>query len=118
MRSWYGWCFLVALVTTSQAAGQETTAKSRIVSVNIFKNGLAVVKREVQIPQAGAYRLDASPEPVHGTFWIESSAKIEAAVKLRDVEVPLHAEGVFWIGIANSRVGSKRRQPTHALLAH
>ena len=52
-----------------------------------------MVKREVLVPEAGAYRLDASPEAIHGTFWIESTAKVESAVRMRDVEVPLHAEG-------------------------
>jgi hypothetical protein len=93
MRSKWSWCTLVALAVTSQANGQEAIAKSKIVSVGLFKNGLAVVKREVQIPKDGTYRLDVSPEPVHGSFWIESSAQVEAAVKMRDIEVPLHAEG-------------------------
>ena len=93
MRSKWSWCILAALAVTSQADGQEAIAKSKIVSVGLFKNGLAVVKREVQIPKEGTYRLDASPEPVHGSFWIESDGKVEAAVKMRDVEAPLHAEG-------------------------
>ena len=93
MRSKWSWCILAALAVTSQADAQETIAKSKIVSVGLFKNGLAVVKREVQIPKEGTYRLDASPEPVHGSFWIESNGKVEAAVKMRDVEAPLHAEG-------------------------
>jgi hypothetical protein len=90
---WPSMVLAALLIATPSAHSQETTAKSRIVSVSLFKNGLAVVKREIEIPQAGTYRLDAAPEPVHGTFWIESNAKIEAAVKMRDVEVPLHAEG-------------------------
>src|SRR2546430_1518654 len=69
---------------------KEGTAKSRIVSVALFKNGLAVVKREVTVPGAGAYRLDTAAEPVHGTFWIESDSQVDAAVKIRDVEMPLH----------------------------
>jgi len=64
----------------AQDKDQEATAKSRIVSVMLFKNGLAVVKREVTVPAAGAYRLETAAEPVHGTFWIESDTKVEAAV--------------------------------------
>ena len=93
MRSTFTWCILAAFAVASQASAQVATAKSKIVSVGLFKNGLAVVKREVQIDKAGTYRLDASPEPVHGSFWIESNATIEAAIKMRDVEVPLHMEG-------------------------
>jgi hypothetical protein len=73
------------------AKAAEAVAKSRIVSVGLFKNGLAVVKREVAVPGPGAYRLDTGVEPVHGTFWIESTGKVEAGVKMRDVEQPMHA---------------------------
>ena len=66
-----------------QLPAQEAVAKSKIVSVGLFKNGLAVVKREVLIDKAGTYRLDASPEPVHGSFWIEANSKVEAAVRMR-----------------------------------
>jgi hypothetical protein len=83
---------VAALAVTASANAQESVAKSKIVSVGLFKNGLAVVKREVQIDKAGTYRLDASPEPIHGSFWIESTGKVEAAVKMREVQVPLHAE--------------------------
>ena len=92
MRSQWSWCILAALFAAPHADAQEAIAKSKIVSVGLFKNGLVIVKREVQIPKEGTYRLDASPEAIHGTFWIESAAKVEAAVKIRDVEAPLHAE--------------------------
>jgi hypothetical protein len=85
MPTWPAW---------AQDKDQEATAKSRIVSVMLFKNGLAVVKREVTVPAAGAYRLETAAEPVHGTFWIESDAKVEAAVKMRDVEMPLHSSAM------------------------
>ncbi len=86
-------CILALLAVAPSAPAQEAIAKSKIVSVGLFKNGLAVVKREVLIDKAGAYRLDAAPEAVHGSFWIESTSKVEAAVKMRDVEVPIHTEG-------------------------
>src|SRR5262249_21281336 len=93
MWSKWSWCILAALAVTPQTYAQEAIAKSKIIAVGLFKNGLAVVKREVQIPKEGTYRLDASPEPVHGSFWIESDSKVEAGVKMRGVEGPLHAEG-------------------------
>jgi hypothetical protein len=93
MWSKWSWCILAALAVTPQTYAQEAIAKSKIISVGLFKNGLAVVKREVEMPKEGIYRLDASPEPVHGSFWIESNGKVEAAVKMRDVDGPLHAEG-------------------------
>ncbi len=93
MRSKSFCCIVTLFAVAGYVPAQETIAKSKIVSVGLFKNGLAVVKREVLIAKDGTYRLDASPEPVHGSFWIESAGRVEAAVKMRDVEVPLHAEG-------------------------
>lgn len=75
----------VPLVT---ASGQESTAKSRIVSVGVFKNGLALVEQEVQVPGEGTYRLDVAPNPVHGTFWIKSNCRVESALKVLDFEAP------------------------------
>jgi hypothetical protein len=76
------------LLAVGSSPGQEAPVKSRIVSVGLFKNGLAVVKREVQVGGAGTFRLEAVPEVVHGTFWVESNVPVEAAMKLRDVETP------------------------------
>ncbi|MSU78311.1 MAG: hypothetical protein EXS16_09460 [Gemmataceae bacterium] len=93
MRSRWIYCCIAVLICSTQAPAQETLAKSKIISVGLFKNGLVVVKREVQINGAGVYRLDAMPEPVHGSFWIESNAKVDVAVKMREVESPLLIEG-------------------------
>ena len=59
-------------------SAQEPVAKSKIVSVGVFKNGLALVQQEIQVPGAGTYRLDTAPNPVHGTFWIKSNCQVEA----------------------------------------
>ena len=67
---------------------EETPAKGKIVAVDLFKNGLAVVKYEVTLGKSGTYILNDAPNPVHGTFWIESAVPVEAAMKMRDVEVP------------------------------
>jgi hypothetical protein len=84
---------VLALLPLTSASAQEAAVKSKIISVGLFKNGLVIVKREVQVPGAGTFRLDSLPEPVHGSFWIESNAKVDVAVKMRDVETPLHVEG-------------------------
>lgn len=74
---------------SGSARAQETPADGRIVSVKLFKNGLAVVTRTVALRRPGTYRIDDAPAPVHGTFWVESSAKIESRVVLREVEEPV-----------------------------
>jgi len=66
----------------------ETTVKSKIVAVDLFKNGLAVVKREVTLGKPGAYVIEDVPSPVHGTFWIESAGTVDTLVQTREVEVP------------------------------
>lgn len=86
-------CILALLAAAPQAFAQEAIAKSKIISVGLFKNGLVVIKREVQIPKDGVYRLDSLPEPVHGSFWVESTAKVDVSVKMREVEAPMDVEG-------------------------
>jgi hypothetical protein len=81
---------IVALAATLAADGrlaaQETAVKSRILSVGLFKNGLALVKRQVSIEGPGTYRLDDALEPVHGTYWVECDVPVESLVKVREVE--------------------------------
>jgi len=104
IRCW--WCVLAVLIAAPQVQAQEEVAKSKVVSVGLFKNGLVIVKREVQIPKDGVYRLDTMLEPVHGSFWIESTGKVEAAIKMRDVEVPLHSEAAVG-GLRTELAGKK-----------
>lgn len=63
--------------------------ESRITSVGLFKNGLAVVRREVRLTADGTHEIAGVPEPVHGTFWIESDVQIEILVTSREIDVPL-----------------------------
>ena len=91
MRNFLGTLLpLLCLLNTAHARADETAAKSRIVAVGLFKNGLAVIKREVTLGKAGTYVLDDVPEPVHGTYWIESVAPVESSVEMREVEVPVN----------------------------
>jgi len=80
-------CVALILVWGSFAllAAEEVPLKSRVVSVGLFKNGLAVVKREVKLPGNGTFVLEDVPEPVHGTWWIESDALIETQVSEREI---------------------------------
>jgi hypothetical protein len=71
-----------------QANAAEVPARSRVVSVGLFKNGLAVVKVEVILDGPGSFRLDDAPEPVHGTYWVDGSVPVETLVKMQEVEGP------------------------------
>src|SRR5829696_2848629 len=80
---------LAATLPASPATAADTPVKSKIIGVDLFKNGLAVVKREVTLGKSGTYSLDDVPTPVHGTFWIDSAGgTVDVLVKMRDVEVP------------------------------
>lgn len=86
-RYWLVTAVILTLVGLSWAAqppeaGKEV--KSKVVSVALFKNGLAVVKRQVALDGPGSYVLTDVPEPVHGTFWVESKTPLEARVETRE----------------------------------
>ncbi|MBA4064491.1 MAG: hypothetical protein C0501_12405 [Isosphaera sp.] len=78
---------LLLAATPSRAA--ETPVTGKIVAADLFKNGLAVIRCEVTLGKPGEYVLDHVPTPVHGTFWVESAAPVEAAVRTGDVNVPV-----------------------------
>lgn len=101
----------------------ETAVTSKIVGVDLFKNGLAIVTREVTLGKAGAYTIDDVPQPVHGTFWIDSTCTVETTVKMRDVEVPASevAPGSLQDDLAGKKVtvhfkGDKRAPATGTML--
>ncbi len=96
--------WVLACIVTLPARGQEPVAKSRIVAASLFKNGLAAIKREVVLPGPGTFRLEDLPEPVHGTWWVESSAVVETTVKMRDVEAPAGAGIQFQHDLAGRKV--------------
>lgn len=76
------------LILNLYSNDEEIKVKSKIDSIGLFKNGLAVIKRTVSIPAPGAYVIEDAPEPVHGTFWIKSDAAVIARSRLRRIEVP------------------------------
>jgi hypothetical protein len=92
----------VLILGTGVAAAQEPVAKSKIVAAGLFKNGLAVIKREVVLPGAGTYRLEELPDPVHGTWWVESATPVETSVKTREVLVPADGDTHFQDNLAGS----------------
>jgi hypothetical protein len=79
---------LAASLPTSPAGADDAPVKSKIVGVDLFKNGLAIVTREATLGRAGSYTIDDVPTPVHGTFWIDSTGTVDVTVRMRDVEVP------------------------------
>src|SRR4051812_35462724 len=88
-RFWLVLAVLTCLVNLSFATdpvADEKETTSRVASVSLFKNGLAVIKREVDLAGPGVYRLSDVPEPVHGTFMVEGPSALEARVETREVK--------------------------------
>lgn len=56
---------------------------SRVKSVSMFKNGVALIREEFTVPSSGQYVLDAIPYAIHGAFFIQSDADVEAVLTQR-----------------------------------
>jgi hypothetical protein len=87
------WILGVVVVAAAVQSHGVEPVDSRIESVGMFKNGLSLVRRSVQVPGAGVYQLSRLPEPVHGTWWVESDAEVHTRVTRAEVEVPLEKSG-------------------------
>lgn len=59
-----------------------TVVQPRVVGASLFKNGYAMVVREIDVPHAGEYRIDRVPEGSLGTIWFSASPglKLEEVV--------------------------------------
>ncbi|MFO0813899.1 MAG: DUF4139 domain-containing protein [Gemmatales bacterium] len=92
-RIWIAVAVAVCLMSMSMAteAGPEKEVKTKVVSVALFKNGLAVVKRQVALDGTGSYRITDVPEPIHGTYWVESNGLTESRVEMRESTLPTPA---------------------------
>jgi hypothetical protein len=82
-------------IFAATAAADEVKLDSKVDTISLFKNGLAVVERTAQIPGPGVYRLDGAIWPVHGTFWIDGDVPVESRVTLRDVQTPPRVKPVI-----------------------
>jgi hypothetical protein len=80
---------LIGLALAAPVHAEETPVKGKVVAVDLFKNGLAVIKCDVTLAKPGTYVLEEVPHPVHGTYWVESSSPVETVIAMRDVEVPV-----------------------------
>lgn len=106
-RIWFVLAVTICLVGLSWAeeAPAEKDVKSKVTSVALFKNGLAVVKRQINIEGPGTYRLADVPEPVHGTFWVESNGPVDVRVESRDT--PAEPSVGFGVNLQEELAGLK-----------
>ena len=66
---------------------------SRVKSVSMFKNGVALIREEFTVPASGQYVLDAIPYAIHGAFFIQSEADVEAVLTQRQSRETVGASG-------------------------
>lgn len=82
--------FITCMLLVASIHADDQSVKSNVESVGLFKNGLALVSRTIELPGPGSFRIDDMPTPVHGTFFIESSTKIAARSTMQLVDVPMN----------------------------
>lgn len=84
------WLILLSLVLIFSIfadAKDEIKVDSTVESISLFKNGLGVVIRTINIPGPGKYLIEDVPEPLHGTFWIESNVRLTTKLTMRKIQV-------------------------------
>ncbi len=89
------WLLILSFVITAltsfagEKADQATVAPAiKIVSnpisrILLYKNGLAYITRNFTLPGSGDYEMKSVPDPVYGTFWLQSDDRIEVLTGTR-----------------------------------
>lgn len=66
-------------------AEDEINVTPRITSVDLFKNGIAVVHAVIPVEKPGVLVWREVPTPLHGTFWVENEGEISVRTTRRNV---------------------------------
>ncbi|MDR1964425.1 MAG: DUF4139 domain-containing protein [Planctomycetaceae bacterium] len=84
--------FVVVLsfcLTGLNVTGNEIEVSAVTPSVALFKNGVTVVRQEIDVPAPGVYCWNEVPSVIHGTFFVESDLNIEIRTTQRLVTLPI-----------------------------
>jgi hypothetical protein len=82
---------LLAAPASPAQSPEPATLQAPITHVALFKNGLAVVQRRVELPGPGRYWTVDVPDAVHGTLWLDAVVPVTARSTTRTVERPVDA---------------------------
>lgn len=106
---------MLAVAMAVSAFGEEEMAvKSTIRSVQLYKNGLAVIHHSVPIGGAGVYRVEDFAEPVHGTLSVRSESPVSLKETLRMVEQAAGSSAGYEDALAGREVTVYLREPNSA----
>lgn len=83
-------------VVLSQVDGNERPLVGAIESLGVFKNGIAAVREEFHVSQNGRYFVTTPLTAIHGTFFVESDARVETKSSQSEVAVPANGERIDW----------------------
>ena len=91
------------------AVEQEELVKAPIVSLEFFKSGLTIVRRQVTPPEDGKpVYFSGDINPAYGTFWLMGDEKISIAAKLENVRTNIN-ESLDYLPYAERFKGEKGR---------
>jgi hypothetical protein len=105
------------LIALPLAAAGETAVTPRVDAVELFKNGVAVVRASFEVPQAGRYVWDEMPRAVHGSFWVESDGTVGIQSTRRMIEEVASSEaptGILQQDLAGQTVTVKLKSAAGA----
>ena len=69
------------------AWGQDGPAVARTTRVGLFKNGIALIEKRIELKANQSYYLAPAPEPLHGTMWVMSDAQVGVRRSTRTLEL-------------------------------
>jgi hypothetical protein len=89
--------FAGALLMCVLAASEDALTGSQIVSVGLFKNGLALIEERVILNESSPTMVLLPSTPMHGSFWVESAHEVEVLATHKRVKAPMQqAASVGW----------------------
>ncbi len=88
---------LASIPCFAQNAPEPTPLSGKIESIGVFKNGIAVVRERFDAPGVGRYATEAPQSAIHGSFFVQSDAVVDATATNLERTVDLsEIESIDW----------------------
>ena len=86
-------CCVALALSVPFALAQDSVAPRELLgsveSIGVFKNGVAAIVERYDVPEAGEYVISTAPQPLHGAFFVQSDATLDARADFGNVELDL-----------------------------